>query len=377
MNCYSLRNSAEVRLFAIVGVFGFLAALSFSNIGCSRSSKSAIVTTAVEVNSFEPNLNSGQIMVDGQVCPPLFFGQFVSASELQPQLRAAFAARINQWLQANPGYRVKETSFNTQLTTDPLRSSEGGNRCTYGSAVYNIEKCAFDAAPVIQRLGKKIKVAIRDGFPGFAVKTDDGWQGIDVLFAEKIGRQLGCGVQFVEVNGGVENCLNYVINGLADMAISNISITKERIEEGVKFSQPYFSTGIVLATLNAPTYKYVAKYGVNDKKINLIVASGSTAEKLVKKSYPEAFTITVPKTPEIYNQAKMREAGERFNGVVMVTDEAIVAGWKGVMIIGGGEARISDEDYGVVVRDDALLATITRVIKDENIIKLYQETVGR
>ena len=81
-------------------------------------------------------------------------------------------------------------------------------------------------------------------FPPFAVKTKDGWTGLDVDVANAFAEQAGMRCRFVEIPETAD-LLSAVRTGGVDMAMSAITVTDAR-RRLVDFSTPYFDSGLRL-----------------------------------------------------------------------------------------------------------------------------------
>jgi len=77
--------------------------------------------------------------------------------------------------------------------------------------------------------------------PPFVTKTADGYGGFCVELWEGLANKAGWKWTYVEVPD-LNALINSVATGKADIAITNISITKERLELA-DFTLPYFDTG--------------------------------------------------------------------------------------------------------------------------------------
>jgi len=364
-------------LLSLAFVFGLTSTgFSFTFMGGNAFSSNA------EITDFRADKNSGELSVDARVCPPLFFGSWVSGSDIKPKLRQLIAGKIQKWQSQNPNYSVKRAgSLSTSHETSMLRKAKDGNRCTTASADYLITPKADIASrgKATTSRTKILKVAVRNGFPMDQQKEGSAWSGASIIFAEAVGRKLGSKVQFVEMTN-VGKCLKGVKYGMADLSISLISNTPERAQK-YKVSNPYFKTGIVAATLNLPTLKEANNSGFNSANFTAIVAENTTAHTFVKNTFPSMKLITVKMTPDVYKKAVQLEEeqseGGR-SGVIIFTDEVIASTWSGVFVISHNPDRLYTQDeYVAVARTEKIRTAVNQVIKDENIEEMYLDLVGR
>ncbi|TNV14237.1 transporter substrate-binding domain-containing protein [Ochrobactrum teleogrylli] len=111
-----------------------------------------------------------------------------------------------------------------------------------------------DQLDTIRQKGK-LQVAIDLGNPPYAMR-DAQFQptGSEVETAKLLAKDLGVDVEFLTVP--TSGRIPFLVSGKADLAVSTLSITKERLEV-VDFSIPYAETAIVVA---APKEAKVKSY---------------------------------------------------------------------------------------------------------------------
>jgi polar amino acid transport system substrate-binding protein len=133
------------------------------------------------------------------------------------------------------------------------------------------------ATPVLDLSSKEISVAVKVA-PPFAFKLDDGtWSGLSIEFWRKIADRLKIRFHFVEVPS-VQEQIEGIASGKFDLATAAITVTADR-EETVDFTQPFFSTGLGIATpLNGepswrPVLRALTSFGFLQAILALIVIS--------------------------------------------------------------------------------------------------------
>jgi polar amino acid transport system substrate-binding protein len=97
------------------------------------------------------------------------------------------------------------------------------------------------SARVPQVQSGRLRVATKPLEP-FVFKQGDQWAGFSIDLWNTIAQRLGLDFEWIEV-GNVQDQLNAVETGQADVAIAGISMTAER-EKLVDFSHPYFDAGL-------------------------------------------------------------------------------------------------------------------------------------
>jgi ABC-type amino acid transport substrate-binding protein len=82
--------------------------------------------------------------------------------------------------------------------------------------------------------------------PPFSYKKGMKRVGFDIDLAEALGKELGAKIEWVEMSFNINTYASALDRGVADAAISSISITPER-KGKVAFTRPYLSTGLAVA----------------------------------------------------------------------------------------------------------------------------------
>ncbi|MGX7873831.1 transporter substrate-binding domain-containing protein [Mesorhizobium sp. ORM6] len=106
---------------------------------------------------------------------------------------------------------------------------------------------------------KEIAVGIKAA-PPFAFKLQDGtWSGLSIDLWRKIAARLNLRFRYVEVPA-VQDQIDGVVSGKFDVAMAAITVTADR-EKAVDFTQPFFSTGLGIATPldSQPSWRPVAR----------------------------------------------------------------------------------------------------------------------
>jgi len=92
----------------------------------------------------------------------------------------------------------------------------------------------------------RLRVVVKPLTPFVIISGDGRYEGFSIELWDAIARQLALRYDFVKVET-VQQQLEAVATGGADVAITGISITSER-ETAVDFSQPYFDAGLQIMT---------------------------------------------------------------------------------------------------------------------------------
>jgi polar amino acid transport system substrate-binding protein len=123
-----------------------------------------------------------------------------------------------------------------------------------GMAALMAQPSFADQLDTIRQRGK-LQVAIDLGNPPYAMR-DAKFQptGSEVETAQLLAKDMGVDIEFLTVP--TSGRIPFLVSGKADLAVSTLSITKERLEV-VDFSIPYAETAIVVA---APKEANVKSY---------------------------------------------------------------------------------------------------------------------
>jgi polar amino acid transport system substrate-binding protein len=169
-----------------------------------------------------------------------------------------------------------------------------------------------------------------------------GVQGFDVDIGEEIAKALGVKVKWVKANT-FESMFDLVKNEEVHMAISSISITPEREQQGFAFSKPYYDAGLTVA------FRKDAKgiKSFNDLKGKKVgVHEHTTGEAYVVKS---GLDVKLEKYKSLEDALQAVNAKEID---AVVGDEPIISYniYKTYKQLTKLEKNLTDEKYGVLLK---------------------------
>lgn len=144
------------------------------------------------------------------------------------------------------------------------------------------------------------------------VDENGEYQGYDIYFANRIGKDLGVKVNFVSTEAA--NRIEYLQTGKVDLILANFTVTKERAQE-VDFANPYMNVALGVISPNKKVIKSLDNWNANDQ---MIVISGTTAETYLAKNYPN-----IP-LQKYDSYASAKNALENGNGVAWANDNTEV-----------------------------------------------------
>jgi len=128
----------------------------------------------------------------------------------------------------------------------------------------------------------KINIGVFSDKNPFGYVDENGeYQGYDVYFARRIGKDLGVEVNFVSTEAA--NRVEYLETGKVDIILANFTVTAERAEK-VDFALPYMNVALGVVSPKSHVIRDLSEIGAEDQ---VIVISGTTAEDYLIKNNPE------------------------------------------------------------------------------------------
>ena len=215
------------------------------------------------------------------------------------------------------GVTGSSTADSTGVTGSSTADSTGdAGSSTAGSAATDQTQTAstFRSLDEIKSSGKIVIGVFSDKAPFGYVDDKGNYQGYDVYFANRIGKDLGVKVEFVPVDPASR--VEYVATGKADLMLANFTVTEERAQK-VDFALPYMKVALGVVSPDTAPVK-----SVDDLKgKTLIIAKGTTAETYFTKNYPDIRLDKYDQYADAYN-ALLDGRGDAFS-----TDNTEVLAW--------------------------------------------------
>lgn len=147
----------------------------------------------------------------------------------------------------------------------------------------------------------------------FGYVDDNGdYQGYDVYFAERLGKDLGVKINYVSTEAA--NRVEYLETGKVDIVLANFTVTDERAEK-VDFALPYMNVALGVVSHEDNVIKSLDQIGADDQ---VIVISGTTAETYLEKNEPDI------KLQKFDTYAAAKTAFENGTGVAWANDNTEV-----------------------------------------------------
>jgi ABC-type amino acid transport substrate-binding protein len=133
--------------------------------------------------------------------------------------------------------------------------------------------------------GKPLRIGMAAVYKPFVFKDDGKLQGIEVDFAERIGKDLGVEVTLVQFPW--EELIPALREGKIDVIMSGMSITPER-SKLVLFAEPYLQVGQMALIRRDDAIRFHDTATMNLPTTTIGVHRGTTGEKYVRQTLPRA-----------------------------------------------------------------------------------------
>ena len=113
------------------------------------------------------------------------------------------------------------------------------------------------------------------------VDENGTYQGYDVYFAERIGKDLGVEINYVSTEAASR--VEYLETGKVDIVLANFTVTEERAQK-VDFALPYMNVALGVVSHEDNVIQSLDQIGEDGQ---VIVISGTTAETYLEKNHPD------------------------------------------------------------------------------------------
>ena len=159
----------------------------------------------------------------------------------------------------------------------------------------------------------KVNIGVFSDKNPFGYVDENGkYQGYDVYFAERIGKDLGVEINYVSTEAASR--VEYLETGKVDIVLANFTVTEERAEK-VDFALPYMNVALGVVSPEANVITDLSQIGSDDQ---VIVISGTTAETYLEKNYPDI------KLQKFDTYASAKTSFENGTGVAWANDNTEV-----------------------------------------------------
>lgn len=198
----------------------------------------------------------------------------------------------------------------TALLTLTLTGCAGGPATSADGAQRDSARTVAD----IKKAGVVRIGVFSDKAPFGYVDADGKFAGYDVVYAERIAKDLGVKAEYTSVDPAAR--VEFLESKKVDIILANFTVTPVRAEK-VDFANPYFKVRLGVVSPDSAVISDVSQLA--GKK--LIVAKGTTAETYFEKNHPE---VQLEKYDQ-YNEAY--SALQDGRGDALSTDNTEVLAW--------------------------------------------------
>ena len=210
-----------------------------------------------------------------------------------------------------------------------------------------------------------------DKAPFGYVDENGEYQGYDIYFAERLGKDLGVKINYVSTEAA--NRIEYLQTGKVDVILANFTVTDERAEE-VDFALPYMNVSLSVLSHKDHVITDLSQVGADEQ---VIVISGTTAETYLTKNYPDI------KLQKFDTYAAAKSAFENGTGVAWANDNTEVIAFAkenegytiGIDSLGSSDTIAPAVTKGNTSLLDWLNEEIETLGKEKFFHKNYEETL--
>ena len=138
----------------------------------------------------------------------------------------------------------------------------------------------------------KINIGVFSDKNPFGYVDENGeYQGYDVYFAERIGKDLGVDINYVSTEAASR--VEYLETGKVDIVLANFTVTDERAQK-VDFALPYMNVALGVVSPEDRVIKDLSEIGADDQVIVRLPAS-------------HGFQIHIDRFPVLHDPVKGRK----------------------------------------------------------------------
>ncbi len=191
-------------------------------------------------------------------------------------------------------------------------SADNAGATATGADAHVTEKTVYRTLDEIKASGTVNIGVFSDKNPFGYVDENGEYQGYDVYFADRIGKDLGVKINYVSTEAASR--VEYLETGKVDIVLANFTVTEERAQK-VDFALPYMNVALGVVSPDSRVIKSLDEIGADDQ---VIVISGTTAETYLAANNPGI------KLQKYDTYANAKNAFENGSGVAWANDNTEV-----------------------------------------------------
>ncbi|MCR5108506.1 MAG: transporter substrate-binding domain-containing protein [Lachnospiraceae bacterium] len=191
-------------------------------------------------------------------------------------------------------------------------SATGNTQASVNSKEAQTENSVYRTLDQIKESGTVNIGVFSDKNPFGYVDENGEYQGYDIYFAERIGKDLGVKINYVSTEAASR--VEYLETGKVDIILANFTVTEERAEK-VDFALPYMNVALGVVSHEDRVIEDISQITEDDQ---VIVISGTTAETYFEKNYPDI------KLQKFDTYASAKTSFENGTGVAWANDNTEV-----------------------------------------------------
>jgi len=177
--------------------------------------------------------------------------------------------------------------------------------------------CATTGGNTGQASSNALLVGVTPNYPPIIFKMNEQVTGLEADLARRVGAELKRPVEFVELNWA--ELISALLERKIDIIMSGMTITKAR-EVRISFSQPYLTSGLMIAYKAENAWKYGSLQKIIDSFPDIGFVAGTTGETYARNTFRDGNRMVPVKSA---SEAALALKNRRFD--IFVYDAPAVA----------------------------------------------------
>ena len=140
--------------------------------------------------------------------------------------------------------------------------------------------CVTTTAPVPAPEIQTLRVGFSPNYPPICMESEGEARGLEADFAEAFAKELGCGVEIVQM--GFDELIPALIDGRVDILMSGLTITPQRAYK-IRFCKSYLNNPLVAVTRDGWARSYASASQILSVNASIGVLRHTYGETFVRK----------------------------------------------------------------------------------------------